>query len=395
MHAIILKPKREESVLRRHPWIYSGAVQKIIGNPQPGETVQVMSSRGRLLAYGAYSPQSQIRIRVWSFNPEQQITAAFFEQRLKHAITARRALIREHNVNACRMVNSESDRLPGLIVDRYGDFLVCQFLSVGAEFWKPVIVEHLLAQFDAAGIFERSDEPVRLKEGLDQQRGLLAGREPPKLVEVHEGPVRFLVDIRQGHKTGYYLDQRENRFLLADYCADAKVLNCFAYTGGFGLWALHGGAREVVNVQSSAHCLAIAEKNFDLNGYDGRLVDFVNGDVFAQLRQFRDLSRCFDIIVLDPPKFAASAGQVRKAARGYKDINLLAIKLITAGGILFTFSCSGHLGPDLFKKIVADAALDAGRHVQVVRYLGQSGDHPVALPFPEGSYLKGLVCRVW
>ena len=395
MHAIVLKPKREESVLRRHPWIYSGAVQKIIGNPQPGETVQVMSSRGQLLAYGAYSPQSQIRIRVWSFNPEQQITATFIHRRLKHAFTARRALIREHNVNACRMVNSESDRLPGLIVDRYGDFLVCQFLSAGAELWKPVIVEHLLDLFNAAGIFERSDEPVRLKEGLEQQRGLLAGREPPELVEVHEGPVRFLVDIRQGHKTGYYLDQRENRFLLADYCADTNVLNCFAYTGGFGLWALHGGAREVVNIESSANCLAIAEKNFDLNGYDGRLVDFINGDVFAQLRQFRDLSRRFDIIVLDPPKFAASAGQVRKAARGYKDINLLAIKLISAGGILFTFSCSGHLGPDLFKKIVADAALDAGRHVQVVRYLGQSGDHPVALPFPEGSYLKGLVCRVW
>jgi len=395
MHAIILKPKREESVLRRHHWIFSGALKRIIGNPQPGETVQVMSSRGRLLAYGAYSPRSQIRVRVWSFNPDQQITASFFHQRLKHAITARRALIRDNSVNVCRMVNSESDRLPGLIVDRYGDFLVCQFLSTGAEFWKSVIVENLLSQFSAAGIFERSDDAVRLKEGLPQQSGLLAGHEPPELIQVREGPVRFLVDIRRGHKTGFYLDQRENRQLVSKYCADTRVLNCFAYTGGFGLWALHGGARQVVNIESSADWLAVAQKNVTLNGYDGQMVDYVKADVFEQLRQYRDTSRRFDMIILDPPKFAATAGQVQKAARGYKDINLLAIKLINTGGILFTFSCSGHLGADLFKKIIADAALDAGRHVQIIRYLGQSSDHPVALSFPEGSYLKGLICRVW
>jgi 23S rRNA (cytosine1962-C5)-methyltransferase len=394
MHAVILKPKREESVLRRHPWVFSGAVQKTIGRPQPGETVQVLSSRGRWLAYGAWSPQSQIRLRLWSFDAEAHIEASFFHRRLKSAIAARRLLLGAGRSNACRLVNSESDQLPGLIVDRYGPFLVCQFLSTGAEYWKSVMIECLLALTRANGIFERSDEPVREKEGMTSSRGCLAGDEPPELIEIYEGPLRFLVDVRRGHKTGFYLDQRENRTLAADYATDASVLNCFAYTGGFGLWALHGGARRLVNVESSPDLLQLLEKNIALNGYADHAVENIKADVFKQLRAYRDRSQAFDMIVLDPPKFAASAGQVRKAARAYKDINLLAIKCLNPGGMLLTFSCSGHMGLDLFKKIVADAALDAQRTVQLIRSVGASGDHPVSLHFPEGSYLKGLVCRV-
>jgi 23S rRNA (cytosine1962-C5)-methyltransferase len=395
MHAVILKPKREVSLLRRHPWVFSGAVQKIIGNPQPGETVQVLTSRGQWLALGAWSPKSQIRIRIWSFDPNASITADFVHQRLKNAIHSRRRLPGNSQVSARRLVYSESDHLPGLIVDQYGEYLVCQFLSAGTEHWKSVIAESLMLQTRAKGIFERSDGPVRDKEGLQRTSGLLAGRQPPERIEVFEGPIRYLVDIRRGHKTGLYLDQRENRMLTADYAPDASVLNCFAYTGGFGLWALYGGARKLVNIDESADGLRLLEKNVVLNGYRQEAVENVKADVFKQLRYYRDMEERFDMVVLDPPKFAASAGQLSKAARGYKDINLLAIQSIHPGGTLMTFSCSGHMGADLFKKIVADAALDAGRDVQQVRLLGQAADHPIALNFPEAGYLKGLLCRVF
>ena len=395
MHAVILKPKREASLLRRHPWVFSGAVQKTIGNPQPGETVQVLTSRGQWLALGAWSPKSQIRIRIWSFDPNVSITADFLHQQLKNAIHSRQGLPGNAQVSARRLVHSESDHLPGLIVDQYGEYLVCQFLSAGAEHWKSVIVESLMLQTRAKGIFERSDQPVRNKEGLQPASGLLAGSQPPERIEVFEGPIRYLVDIRRGHKTGLYLDQRENRILAADHAPDARVLNCFAYTGGFGLWALYGGARKLVNIDESADGLSLLEKNVALNNYSQEAVENVKADVFKQLRYYRDMQQRFDMVILDPPKFAASAGQLPKAARGYKDINLLAIQSIHPGGTLMTFSCSGHMGTDLFKKIVADAALDAGRDVQQIRLLGQAADHPIALNFPESGYLKGLLCRVW
>lgn len=393
--SVILKNSREKSLLRHHPWVFSGALAKIIGNPQAGETVDILSSKGKWLARGAYSPCSQIRIRVWSFNPDEEITAEFFYSRLKLAFDSRRFLIKNHNLNAYRLVNAESDRIPGLIVDRYGDFLVCQFLSAGSEHWKQEILSALKSLMPRAlGIYERSDADVREKEGLKTCTGLLFGKEAPELVEIRENELYFLVDIRKGHKTGFYLDQRDNRAEFAAYAENAEVLNCFSYTGGFGIYALKYGATRLTNVDSSAEALTLCQHNIDINGLDGSRSENAEGDVFQILRRYRDSRQNFDAIVLDPPKFVESAGQLERAARGYKDINLLAFKLLRPGGVLFTFSCSGLMSPELFQKIVADAALDAECEAQIIRRLGQASDHPLSLNFPEGHYLKGLVCRI-
>ncbi len=400
MATIILKVEREKSLLRRHPWIFSGAIDRWEGAPPAsGETVAVRAADGTVLGWGAWSPLSQIAVRVWSFDPTAAITPEFFHERLRLALAARQPLHQLTNLNAYRLVNAESDGLPGLVVDRYDGYLVCQFLTAGAEFWKTTLVEHLLALVPGfmgtvQGIYERSDVDVRTKEGLTPVAGVLAGAEPPDVVAVQEYDCQFQVQIRTGHKTGFYLDQRENRRLLAAYAPGAEVLNCFAYTGGFGVWALRGGARQVTNVESSAGALELAAANTALNGFDVGQAEGVAGDVFNVLRRYRDSRRQFDLIVLDPPKFAESRAQVDGAARGYKDINLLALKLLRPGGVLFTFSCSGLISPDLFQKIVAGAAADAGRDAQIVRRLSQGPDHPVALSFPEGEYLKGLVCRV-
>lgn len=393
MAAVILKAGREKSVIRRHPWIFSGAIQQADTNIQNGETVEVLSASKQWLCRGAYSRQSQLRVRVWSFDAGEVIDAHFFRSRLQRAGEARTRLFESQKTDAFRLVNAEADGLPGIIVDRYGDFLVCQFLSAGAEFWKKTIVAELVDCFSPGGIYERSEASVRQKEGLPPVAGVLWGAEPPELVEIQEQGLHFYVDVKKGHKTGFYLDQRENRQAVAEFAAGQRVLNGFAYSGGFGLRALAAGAATVVNVESSASALALAQKNLQLNGYDPSQVDNIEGDVFQVLRNFHDIGRKFDLIVLDPPKFAETAAQIPKASRGYKDINLLAMKLLTRQGILFTFSCSGHISPELFQKIVADAALDAGRQMQVIRYLSQSADHPVALNFPEGRYLKGLICR--
>jgi 23S rRNA (cytosine1962-C5)-methyltransferase len=403
MPSVFLKPGREKSILRHHPWIFSGAIEKIEGNPGLGETVEVRATDGSRLAWGAYSPQSQIAVRIWTLDPEQPVTPAFFRARLDRALAARRALgfnlapesgITSHaSLSAYRLVNAESDFLPGLIVDRYSDYLVCQFLSAGAEHWKPEIIKLLNELVPNTGIYERSDVEVRQKEGLSPITGVLSGSPPPDLIEIQENECRFIVDIQHGHKTGFYLDQRENRSLLAEYSRDQEVLNCFAYTSAFGVWALKGGAVKVTNIESAASLLELAQRNLELNQLDSPKVEHVTGDVFQVLRQYRDSRRQFDLVVLDPPKFAESRSQVERATRGYKDINLLAFKLLRPGGLLFTFSCSGLIPPDLFQKIVADAALDAGREAQIIRRLTQAADHPVALNFPEGEYLKGLVCR--
>jgi 23S rRNA (cytosine1962-C5)-methyltransferase len=292
------------------------------------------------------------------------------------------------------LVASESDGLPGLIVDRYADWLVCQFLSAGSEHWKNTIVELLQELFPGLSIYERSDVSVREKEGLPLRCGVLAGSEPPDQVEITENGMRLLVDIKAGHKTGYYLDQRDSRLAVRDWAEGRDVLNCFSYTGGFGVSALLGGAKHVLQMDSSEPALDIAKKNADLNGLDPEKSEYICGDVFKELRRFRDSRRDFDLIILDPPKFVESRGQLEKGARGYKDINLLAFKLLRPGGLLFTFSCSGHMEMPLFQKIVADAALDAGRSAQILSVLHQAPDHPVALNFPEGAYLKGLLCRV-
>lgn len=393
MTSVTLKPRHEKALLRRHPWVFSGAIAEVDGLPQPGETVDILTSNGAWCGRGAYSPHSQIRVRVWTFDPDDSVSAGFFQARLRRASHSRHSYL-DGGLRGFRLVNAESDGLPGLIVDCYDEFIVCQFLSAGAEYWKQTIVAQLEELFPNAGIYERSDVDVRKKEGLPRYRGVLSGQEPPELIEIQEGPYRFLVDVKQGHKTGFYLDQRDNRALVAEYADGTEVLNCFAYTGGFAVAALKAGAKSVTNIESSTPALMLARRNLQLNGLDGTNIQNIEGDVFAVLREYRDSSRQFDVVILDPPKFAESRRQVKGASRGYKDINLLAFKLLRPGGILYTFSCSGLVSQDLFQKIVADAALDAGCDAQIIRWLNQAPDHPTALNFPEGSYLKGLACRV-
>jgi 23S rRNA (cytosine1962-C5)-methyltransferase len=392
MHKIIVNGKGEKSLQRRHPWIFSGAVQDVDGHPETGETVAVHALDGRWLAWGAFSPHSQIRVRIWSFDPGESIDGLFFKRRLEAALALRRRLPGYADSTARRWVNTESDGLPGLIVDQYGDYLVCQFLSAGVERFKDAIVSQLRSLIPAKGVYERSDVDVRDKEGLRPQCGPLWGGEPPARVRVRLGALSMWVDIRVGHKTGAYLDQAANQALIQAYSKDAQVLNCFSYTGGFGLWALRGGADRVTQIDASQAVLDLSRDNVMLNSLDDHRIEHVNGNVFELLRQYRDARRIFDLIVLDPPKFVASKAQLDKGARGYKDINLLALKLLRPGGILFTFSCSGLVPAMLFQKIVADAAQDAGRRVAVLGILHQAADHPVALNFPEAHYLKGLVC---
>ncbi len=395
MRTLHVKPSREQSLLRRHPWVFSGALRRDAREGgEPGEIVELVADDGRWLARGALSPASQIRARVWTFDPDETVGPEFFFGRLRRAIERRKRLNLLTPRGACRLVHAENDGLPGLIVDQYADFLVCQFLFVGMERWKTVIVEALRALVPCTGIFERSDGDARVKEGLAFRVGILMGEEPPPLVEVWERDLRLLVDLRGGHKTGLYLDQRENHERILSYCSGATVLNAFSYTGGFGLWALRGGARRVVNVDSSARILSLAQRSIEHNGFSTDAVENIVGDAFQILRRYLDADRRFDVIVLDPPKFAFSVSQVLSASRGYKDINRLAIKLLRPGGILFTFSCSGRVSPPLFQKVVADAALDAGRQVSVIQFLTQAQDHPVSLTFPEGLYLKGLICHV-
>lgn len=390
MAIIVLKQGREKSLHRRHPWVFSGAVARIKETAGPGETVEIVSADGAWLARGAYSPQSQIAVRIWSFEQAECISSDFFKDRLGRALCMRKSILDQQEPAGVRLVNAESDALPGLIVDRYGEFLVCQFLSTGVELWKPAIVKALAELTGCRGIFERSDVPVRKKEGLPLQKGVLLGQEPPELVEIKEGGARFLVDVRAGHKTGFYLDQRENRRRVARFSRNAEVLNCFSYTGGFGVRAVAAGAHYLTNIDASEAALEISRKNFEINAAGKAGVEHMNGDVFQILRNFRNHNRRFDLVILDPPKFADSRAQLMRAARGYKDINYLAFQILRPGGMLFTFSCSGAVSGELFQKIVADAALDAGREARIIADLNQAPDHPVALNFPEARYLKGL-----
>jgi 23S rRNA (cytosine1962-C5)-methyltransferase len=392
--SVILKKSADSFIKRRHPWIFSGAIEKVEGNPSNGDTVQIFTSNKTIIGFGSYSPSSQIRVRVWSFNPEEEIDSDFFRKKILTALETRKPFIDESETNMYRIINAESDGLPGLIVDHYSDFLVCQFLSAGAELNKEIIVEILDEVFRPVGIYERSDVDVRTKEGLQPAKGLLKGTVPNDLIEVKENGFKFLVDIKEGHKTGFYLDQRDNRALVLEFSKGKNVLNCFSYTGGFSVYALASGAEKVTQVEASSSAIELSSKNFEINNLDSSSVENINGDVFEILRKFRDERKTFDLIILDPPKFTESASQIQKASRGYKDINLLALKLLNPEGILFTFSCSGHISPELFQKIVSGAALDSGREVKIIKQISQSSDHPVSLNFPEGLYLKGLVCIV-
>ena len=395
MKSIVLKSDRERPVLRKHPWIYANSISEVRGDPEFGETVKVLNHGGDWLAYAAFSPHSQIRARIWTWDPSESVDQRFFTQRLERSIAFREKLFKVEDVTAYREVHAESDGLPGLIVDRYGDMRVVQFLFAGVERWRENIIDILSSRGDCKGIFERSDVDVRALEGLPARVGLLWGEEPAGLITIIEYGIRFYADILQGHKTGFYLDQRENRKILRDMMPDgASILDCFSYTGGFTLNALKTNASEVLAIDRSASALDLIDKNVSLNGFDPKRLLLTEGDVFSELRTLRDRDRKFDVIILDPPKFASTPSHVQRAARGYKDINILAFKLLREGGLLFTFSCSGGVSAELFQKIIADAALDAGKRVSVIKWLGQPEDHPVLLSFPEARYLKGFVCRV-
>jgi 23S rRNA (cytosine1962-C5)-methyltransferase len=388
---IVLKKGREKSLRRRHPWLFSGAIDKVVGKPGPGDTVGVRDSSGKELGKAAYSPKSQIRARVWSFDPEEEVDAGFFRRRIERALALREALPARRHTNALRLVHGESDGLPGLIVDRYADVLVAQFLAAGVERWRDPILDALSELTAAEAIFERSDAEVRKLEALPTRVGFARGNRNASRCPIVEYGLNFRVDVEQGQKTGFFLDQRENRQRVRELAAGREVLDGFSYTGGFSIAALAGGARRVTAIESSAPALEVARDNFAANPLDSGKIEFVQGDVFKELRTLRDRGAQFQMVILDPPKFAPTAAQARNAARAYKDINLLAFKLLAPGGLLATFSCSGGVSAELFQSIVAGAALDARADAKIIERFGAAADHPVALEFPEGDYLKGLL----
>ena len=395
MDQLILKKGRAKPALHRHPWIFSGAVACIDGNPADGDLVEVRDAGGNFLAYGLLNRRSQIVARLVSWERDQMPDTALWRRRLERALAGRAALAADTATDAYRLVYAEADGLPGLIVDRYGDYLVVQFLILGMERRKEEIADLLMELAAPRGIWERSDAPVRAKEGLLLTAGLLRGTPPPDRLEILENGQRFLVDLMAGQKTGFYLDQRDNRQRVRAYCPNQTVLDVFCYSGGFSVHAAAAGAGCLSLLDSSADALALAAENLRLNGREVSKDEFLTADVFEQLRRFRGESRTFDLVILDPPKFAHSQAEVARATRGYKDINLLAMQLLCRGGILATFSCSGLVSADLFQKVVFGAAVDAGRDVQILERLSQGPDHPILLTFPESEYLKGLICRVW
>ena len=388
---IILNPGRERSLLRRHPWVFASAIKSVDVNLASGSTVDLLSSEGHFLARASYSPASQIRARVWTFNDEP-VDEEFFRKRIKAAIELRQRLQVKGQSDSYRLIHGESDGLPGFVVDQYKDIFVLQSTTAGSEFWKDTVADLLIEETGIQNIYERSDVDVRELEGLKPINGILRGSLSSFVFPITEYDLKFNIDIANGHKTGFYLDQSANRHRVGELSKDRDVLNCFCYTGGFSIHALANGAKSVLSVDSSADALALLEENIALNRVPANRHTSLEGDVFQLLRKFRDENRSFDMIILDPPKFAPTAAHAEKASRAYKDINLLAFKLLRRGGILVTFSCSGGIDVALFQKITASAALDAGVDAAIIEHLSQGSDHPVSLHFPEGAYLKGLVC---
>ena len=388
---IKLNAGREKSLLRRHPWVFASALQKLDQDIASGSTIDLLSSDGQFLARASYSPISQIRARVWTFEDEP-VDREFFRKRIKSAIELRQLSKAESHTNAYRLLHGESDGMPGFVVDRYKDLLVLQSTTAGSDFWKEIVADILVEETGLQNIYERSDVDVRELEGLKPITGILRGTIDGLRLTINEYVLKFQVDIEYGHKTGFYLDQRHNRHRVGKFAEGRDVLNCFCYTGGFSIHALANGAKSVLSVDSSADALSLLEENITLNDLPADRHTSLEGDVFQLLRKFRDANRSFDMIILDPPKFAPTAAHAEKASRAYKDINLLAFKLLRHGGMLFTYSCSGGIDAALFQKIIASAALDAGVNATIIEHLSQGSDHPVSLHFPEGAYLKGLVC---
>lgn len=409
--SVYLQPKREKPVLNRHPWVFSGAIARIDAADADGDIVDVIAASGKWLARGYLNRRSQIQVRILTWDRDEAIDDAFWQRRIQRALAARAGLANE--TTALRFINAESDWLPGLTVDRFGGesgaWLAMQVGTLGIDLRKHDIARILLEATGARGIVERSEMSARKQEGLREASGLLAGEAPPKTIEVTEHGRTFLVDLLHGQKTGFYTDQRTNRQRVAAYCAGKRVLNAFSYTGAFAVHALAAGATWVTNVDASLDALETAEQNLLRNGYNEDKYELIAGDVFAYLRDQRapqqlitdslitdnfNTAYPFDVVILDPPKFASSQAQLDRALRGYKEINLSALSLVRPGGILATFSCSGLVSADLFQKVIFGAAVDAGREVQILEWLRQDADHPVAITFPEGEYLKGLICRV-
>jgi 23S rRNA (cytosine1962-C5)-methyltransferase len=394
MAQLVLLPGKDRSLTRRHPWIFAGSVDKLTGRARPGDTVDVVAAHGPPLARAAFSPESKIRGRVWSFDPEEVIDDAFFKRRVAAAIERRLMMPELREQEGLRLIHGESDGLPGVVADRYGDTIVVQLTSAGADKWRKAIVGALHKATGCPRIYERSDVNVRRLEGLEPTTGWLLGETPGEPLTIVENGVRMKVDVVAGHKTGFYLDQRDNRLMTRELAAGRAVLNCFCYTGGFSLQALAGGAASVLSIDSSGPALATAAENLALNPQlDASRAEWREADVFNELRAMKNSGQRFDLIILDPPKFAPSAAHADSAARAYKDINVLGFRLLNPGGLLMTYSCSGGIGPEMFQQIVADAAVDAGRDARILRRLAASPDHPVALHFGEGEYLKGLLCQ--
>jgi 23S rRNA (cytosine1962-C5)-methyltransferase len=385
---VTVRSGRERSLVRRHPWVFSGGVASVAGDPGPGDTVRVAATDGTVLGVGSYSPVSQIRVRMWSFDPAFELDDAEVARRVLAAARRREALLAS-GTDAARLVFSEADGVPGIVADRYGDTIVVQSTTAGGDAWREVVADALISLPGVECVYERSDADVRAREGLEARVGVVRGALPSTEMVIHEGPWRFAIDIGGGHKTGFYLDQRNARAALAHLATGRRVLNVFSYTGAFSVIAAASGAASVQSIDSSGPALSVAVRNGELNAVD--VGDLMEADAFTALRGLRDRARQYDLIVLDPPKLAANDRQIDKATRAYKDLNLLAVKLLAPGGVLLTFSCSGAMTSDLFQKVVAGAALDAGRTVRIIDRLAQPSDHPVPLAFPEAEYLKGLV----
>lgn len=393
MIEVILKKGKEKAAVLRHPWIFSGALDKVKGKPLNGEVVAVRSADKEFLAYAYYHDQSRVALRLLEWNEETIIDNAWYSQKIKQAIASRSHLLSEQT-NTCRLVFSEADFLPGLIVDKYADFLSLQVLSAGIDAVQSDIIEILIAELNPKGIFDKSDAGARKHENLEPVQGLLWGETPPEFIEVKENGIKYHINIADGQKSGFYCDQRHNRMILAEYTKEKTVLDCFCYSGGFSLNSLNHGATHVTSVDSSGLAIETLQHNLGLNGFAADKQNSIQSDVNKQLRTFKEEGRKFDVIVLDPPKYAPSRSALDRAARAYKDLNRLGMLLLESGGILATFSCSGAVDMETFKQIIAWAALDAGKEVQIIKQFHQPEDHPVRISFPEGEYLKGLLLRV-
>ncbi len=395
MAQLVLLPGKDRSLARRHPWIFAAAVDRLNGRARPGDTVEVVAANGRPLAKAAWSPESKIRARVWTFDPDESVDDAFFKRRIQAAVDRRQLTPALRGQEGLRLIHGESDGLPGLIADRYGDTIVLQLTATGAEKWRQAIIRALQRASGGARIYERSDSSVRRLEGLEPVTGWVLGEAPDEPLTIVENDVCLRVDVVAGHKTGFYLDQRDNRLLTRTLAAGRATLNCFCYTGGFSLQALAGGASHVLSIDSSGPALATARENLALNPQlAAHRAEWREADVFSELRLLKSAGRRFDLVILDPPKFAPSATHAERAARAYRDINAFGFRLLNPGGLLMTYSCSGGIRSEHFQQIVADAAVDAGREARIVQRLAASADHPVALHFSEGEYLKGLLCQV-